>query len=526
MRLAALAILTCLSLQAQLTYERIVNALKEPQSWLTYWGDYTAARHRDLNQINTANAKDLRVEWIYQTGVRGAFQTVPLVVDGVMYITAGEGYAMALDPKSGRELWRFKYSTSPGVKLCCGTVNRGLAMLGGRLFMTTPDAHVLALDARNGKVLWDIPMADPKEGYGGTVAPLVIKDKVITGVSGGEFGIRGFVDAYDAATGKRSWRFYTVPATGEPGGDTWMADSWKRGGGATWLTGTYDPQLNLLYWPVGNPGPDLYGKDRLGDNLYTASIVALDPDSGKLKWHFQFTPHDTHDWDANETPMLVDLPWQGKPRKLMLHANRNGFYYVLDRTNGEFLTGRAFARQTCAKGLDKKGRPIVNENSEPSPEGNRQCPGLAGATNWMAPSYNPQTGLFYLQVREQCDVYFSSAPAYIEGKPYWGSVFRGVTEEREWGLLKAMNPITGETKWEFRLAKAPWAGTMSTSGGLVFAGDEDGYFMAFDAANGKLLWKLNTGNRLVTSPITYMLDGRQYMTMPSGGALLTFALPK
>ncbi len=512
------------ALSAQVTSERLVNALKEPQNWLTYWGDYSAVRHRDLKQINTANVKDLRTEWIFQTGQRGAFETVPLVVDGVMYLTAPEGYAFAVDARTGRELWQYQYPVGDK-KLCCGTVNRGLAMLGNRLFMATPDAHVIALDSRTGKLLWNVEMADYQQGYGATLAPIVVKDKVLAGVSGGEFGIRGFVDAYDAATGKRVWRFNSVPAKEEPGGDTWLAESWKRGGGATWMTGTYDPALNLIYWGIGNPGPDLFGETRKGDNLYTASLVALDGDTGKLKWHFQFTPHDTHDWDGCETPMLLDLPWNGKPRKLVVQANRNGFYYVLDRATGEFLMAKPFARQTWAKQIDDKGRPVLATNTEPSPEGNRQCPGLAGSANWMAPSYNPQTGYFYFPVREQCDVFFSSPPVYLEGKPYWGSVFRGVTDEKEWGLLKALDPLTGQTKWDFRYEKAPWAGTMSTSGGLIFAGDEDGYFMAFDAKNGKILWKLNTGTRLVTAPITYMVDGKQYVTMPSGAALLTFALP-
>ncbi|MEJ7606901.1 MAG: PQQ-binding-like beta-propeller repeat protein [Bryobacteraceae bacterium] len=298
---------------------------------------------------------------------------------------------------------------------------------------------------------------------------------------------------------------------------------WIRGGGATWMTGTYDPRSTCF---MGHRNQvDLFGKSRLGDNLYTASLVALDPDSGKLKWHFQFTPHDTHDWDANETPMLLDLPWQGKPRKLVLQPNRNGFFYVLDRATGEFLMGKPFARQTWAKGLDAKGRPILSGDTEPTPDGNRQCPGLAGAANWMAPSYNPQTGLFYFPVREQCDIFFSAPPVYVEGKPYWGSVFRGLNEEGQWGSLRALDPLTGETRWDFKYDKAPWAGTLSTSGGLIFAGDEDGYLMAFDAS-GKILWRFNTGNRLVTAPITYMAEGRQYITMPSGSALLTFALPK
>ncbi|MGH9661252.1 MAG: pyrroloquinoline quinone-dependent dehydrogenase, partial [Bryobacteraceae bacterium] len=475
---------------------------------------------------HTGNVASLRVDWIFQTGQSGANQNVPLVVDGVMYVTAPNGFAFALDARTGRQLWQYKHAFPPGEKPA-GLPNRGFAILGDRLFMTTPDAHVVALDARNGRLLWETEMAGYAKGqYTATMAPLVVKDKIVTGISGAEFGIRGFLDAYSPATGERLWRFYTIPATGEPGGDSWLGDSWKRGGGSTWLTGTYDPRINTLYWGVGNPGPDLFGKDRLGDNLYSDSLVALDPDTGKLKWHFQFTPHDLHDWDACETPMLLDLDWKGKPRKLVVQANRNAFFYVLDRETGEFLMGKPFARQSWAKGLDAKGRPIVLPNTDPTPEGNRLCPGLAGAANWMAPSYNPQTKLFYFPVREQCDVYYSSPAVYVEGKPYWGSVFRGVTEEREWGLLKALDPLTGETKWDFRYHKAPWAGTLSTAGGLIFSGDEDGYFMAFDARTGKNLWKIYTGNRLNSSAIAYEVDGRQYVTMPSGAALLTFALPR
>jgi len=525
-RLLITSLLLASQLPAQLTYERILNAAKEPDQWLTYQGDYTGNRYRELDQINSTNVKNLRTEWIYQTGVSGSMQTVPLVVDGVMYMTAGDGLAMALDPKTGRELWRYKYTWNREARLCCGTANRGVAMLGNRLFMTTPDAHIVALDARTGRLLWDTEMGDYRKGYGATMAPMVVKNKIIAGVSGGEYGIRGFVDAYDPATGKRVWRFWTVPSKEEFGGDTWSADSWQRGGAPTWTPGTYDAELNTLYWTVGNPGPDLYGEDRKGDNLFACSVLALDPDTGKRKWHFQFTPHDLHDWDANETPMLLNLPWQGKPRKLLVQANRNSFFYILDRETGKFLAGRPFVEQTWAKGLDDNGRPILNPNTDPTPEGNRQCPGLAGGTNWMAPSWNPKTKLFYFQIRGGCDIFYSSPPTFIEGKPFWGSVFRGSTDEKEYGKLTAMDPLTGKVKWEFRLNRAPWAGTMSTSGNLIFAGDEDGYLMAFDSENGKLLWKFNTGTRLVSAPITYRIDGRQYVTMPSGSALLTFALPE
>lgn len=507
------------------SYERLVNARSEQQNWLTYWGDYSAVRHRELTQIHTGNVKDLRVEWIFQTGQTGAFETVPLVVDGIMYITAGNGVAFALDARSGRQLWQYKHAFPPGEKAT--GVNRGFAILGDRLFMVTPDAHVVALEARTGRLIWETEMAEYRKGqYTATLAPLALNGTIISGISGAEFGIRGFIDAYDAATGKRVWRFWTVPAKDEPGGDTWLGDSWKRGGGSTWMTGTFDPASNTLYWGVGNPGPDLYGKDRLGDNLYTNSLVALDPATGKLKWYFQFTPHDTHDWDACETPMLLDLNWRGKPRKVVVQANRNGFFYVLDRETGEFLMGTPFARQTWAERLDAKGRPVLKGSTEPSPEGTPLCPGLAGAANWMAPSYNPATGWFYFPVREQCDVYYSSPPVYVEGKPYWGSVFRGITDEKEWGLLKALDPLTGETRWDFRYFRAPWAGTLSTAGGLIFAGDEDGYLMAFDARSGRNLWKFYTGNRLVSAPITWELKGRQYITMPSGAALITFALPR
>jgi alcohol dehydrogenase (cytochrome c) len=523
-----LAVLTMAgSLGAQVTFERLVNAQKEPQNWLTYWGDYGAVRYRELNQVHTGNVKDLRTEWMFQTGVPGAFETTPLAIDGVLYFTAAGGHAYAVDARSGRQLWHYQHAFAGERKRAGGRVNRGLAVLGGRLFMVTGDATVVALDIRTGRLLWQTEMAPFKAGtYYATVAPLAVKDKIIVGVSGGEEGMRCFIDAYDAATGKRAWRFWTIPAPGEPGGETWSGDSGMHGGAPAWLTGSYDPKLDTLYWGVGNAGPDLYGGDRIGDNLYSSSMLALDPDTGKLKWHFQFTPHDAHDWDACEALMLLDLNWKGRDRKVVMQANRNGFFYVLDRETGEFLLGKPFARQSWAKGLDDKGRPVLTANPDPTPEGNRLCPGVAGAANWMAPSYNPQTGLFYFPVREQCDVYYTSQPKFIAGKPYWGSVFRGVTEEPEWGLLKALDPRTGETRWDFRYYRAPWAGTLATSGGLVFSGDEDGYLMAFDAKTGKNLWKFNTGNRLVTAPITYSADGRQYIVMPSGASLIAFALPE
>jgi alcohol dehydrogenase (cytochrome c) len=522
-RLAAGFILIAASAAAQVTYDRLVHALDEPQNWLTYWGDYSATRHRPLDQINVSNVARLRVEWMYQTGKVERYETMPLVVDGIMYVTAADGTAVALDARTGRQLWRYSHVFPKDHST--GQVNRGMGILGNRLFQVTPDAYVIALDTRTGKLLWESEMMPYQSGASAaTLAPLIVKDKVVVGISGGEYGVRGFIEAYDAATGKRSWRFYTVPLKGEPGGDTWSQDSARRGGAPAWMTGTYDPQLQTIYWGVGNPGPDLYGDVRKGDNLYSCSLVALDPDTGKLKWYFQFSPHDTHDWDAAETPMLLDLPWQGKKRKLVVQANRNAFFYVLDRETGEFLKGYPFARQTWAKGLDAKGRPIILPNTEPSPDGTALCPGLAGATNWMAPSYDPATKLFYFAVREQCDLYFSTPPSFKYGKQYWGGFPKEQTKEKEYGLLKAMDPLTGETKWEFRYYHAPMAGTLSTSGGLIFAAEDDGYLMAFDAKTGKNLWKLNTGAQLANSPMTYMVDKKQYVTIPSGGVVVTFAL--
>lgn len=502
--------------------ERIVKAAEEPQNWLTYFGDYQGIRHRALDQINTANVKNLRVGWIYQIPTTGRFETVPLVVDGVMFFTAQNGHAFALDARQGRQLWHYQYKPPQG---SANGLNRGLAVLDDKLYMGTVDGHLLCLDSRNGQLVWDVEVASAEAGYSLTLAPLAVKDKVIVGVGGGEFGIRGFIDAYDAKSGQRAWRLYTIPSKEEPGGDTWLADSWQRGGGPTWMTGTYDPALNLLYWGVGNPGPDLYGGNRLGDNLYTCSVLAVDPDTGRMKWHYQFSPHDTHDWDANETPMLLDLPWKGRTRKVLVQANRNAFFYVLDRVTGEFLMAKPFARQTWLKEFDPKGRPIPLPNIEPSEQGTRLCPGLAGGANWMAPSYNPALGLFYVPYREQCDIYLSTPPKFVEGKAYWGTATRGVSDEKEWGVVKALDPVTGEAKWEFKFYHAGWGGTMSTAGGLVFAGDADGYLVALDAKSGKLLWKLQTGAEIATAPITYMANGKQYVTIAAGAALVTLSLP-
>ena len=507
------------------TPARLLKAADEPSQWLTYSGDYAGRRYSALSQIATTNVRQLDMQWTFQSGRSGPLETTPLVVDGMMYVTGSNSEMWALDARSGRVLWRYRHRLPKRIPLCCGPENHGVAVLGDKVFLATLDAHVVALDAKSGAVLWDVEADDYKKGYSFSVAPLAVKDKIIVGVAGGEYGMRGFIDAYDADTGRRAWRFYTIPAPGEPGNETWSGDSWKRGGAPAWLTGTYDPALNLTYWGIGNPGPDLHGGDRKGDNLYSDSVVALDVETGKLRWHFQFTPHDVHDWDATQIPMLLDLKINGEPRKAMVMANRNGFYYALDRATGKFLFAKTFAKVTWASGVDANGRPIVLPNTDPTPEGNNVCPGVAGATNWNSPSYSPQTGLFYVMAREQCDTFYAAPQMYREGRLYFGSTNHAVPGEQRWGALRALDPATGDLKWEFKTFMPTTTGTLATAGGLVFTGDRDGYVMAMDAASGKLLWKLNVGGRVNASPIAYSIDSRQYVAIAAGSAIFSFGLP-
>jgi alcohol dehydrogenase (cytochrome c) len=522
-RLVLLCACAC-TLAAQVTYERIAGASREPASWLTYSGSYAGQRYSPLARINTSNVAHLKTDWIYQTNDLNPFETTPIVADGVMYISEPPSQAAALDLRTGRPLWQFRRPVPSDVHVCCSQVNRGVAVLSERVFLGTVDAHLLALDARTGHRLWDTVVADYKAGYSITVAPLALKDKVIVGISGGEFGIRGFVDAYDAATGERLWRFWTVPGPGEPGNETWAGDTWKTGSAATWVTGSYDPALNLIYWGTGNPGPDYDGSVRPGANLYSESLVALDATTGKLKWHFQFSPHDTHDWDSTHVPVLIDAPFRGQARKLVVVANRNGFYYTLDRVTGEFLLGKAFARQTWAKGLDERGRPIPLPPVEPSPEGLQVYPGLHGATNWNSPSFSPQTSLLYLATRNEGTVFYRFSTDYEPGAHFTGGGIRGIPGVEPQGSIKALDPLTGEEKWEFPLHSPPWAGVLSTAGGLVFGGTPEGNFFALDAATGKPLWDFQAGGAVFSNPISYELDGRQFIAIAAGHSLIVFSL--
>jgi alcohol dehydrogenase (cytochrome c) len=510
-------------LHAQVSYERIAAAA-EPGSWLTYSGNYSGQRYSPLKQIDRSNVARLKPVWMYQTNDLNQFEVTPIVADGVMYISEPPSNAAALDLKTGRPIWMFRRTLPSDIKVCCGQVNRGVAVLGDTVFLGTLDAHLLALDAKTGHVMWDTTVADYQTGYSITVAPLALKDKVIVGMSGGEYGVRGFVDAYDPKSGARLWRFSTVPGPGEAGHETWSGDSWKTGSAATWTTGSYDPALNLLYWGTGNPGPDYGGDLRRGDNLYSDSMLAIDASTGKLKWHFQFTPHDTHDWDSTHTPVLIDAMVRGIQRKLLTVANRNGFFYVLDRQTGEFVAGKAYGKVTWATGLDDRGRPIVVPGSDPKPEAVATYPGVHGATNYMSTSYSPDTRLVYVATREEGTAFYNANAEFIKGTYYVAGGNRGIPGVEPSGSIQALDPTTGERRWSFALHSPPWAGVLSTAGGLVFGGTSEGNVFALDSASGKALWNFQTGATVTSNPISYELDGKQYIALAAGRALIAFAV--
>jgi alcohol dehydrogenase (cytochrome c) len=512
---------------AGITYEDILQGLDDPTRWLTFSGDYTGQRHSPLAQITPENVHRLSPQWTFQTGTttRGrGFETTPLVLDGVLYVTGSNNFAWAIDARTGRPFWQYRRDLPDDLTYgSSAPVNRGFGMLGDRLFMVTLDAHLLALDRRTGTVLWDIELADYRIGYASTMAPLVIDGKVIAGISGGEYPTSGFVDAYDPETGERLWRFNTIPRPGEPGSETWPADgnNLARGGGGTWMTGTYDPDLDLLYWGTGNPNPDYYDEEREGANLYTNSIVALDATTGTLRWHYQFTPHDINDWDSNHVPVLADMMFNGEMRSVVMVANRNGFFYVMDRITGELLLGEPFTDTTWAREIGADGRPIILN------DGSKGClPEPWGGTNFMPPSFNPALGMMFVTARESCATFVPQEPEFIPGQSTSGGVI-WIDRDQGYGALRAIDVQTGERKWEFRYPSPTMAGVMTTVSGLVFAGDHEGNFMAFDASTGENLWHYQTGSRIWgAAPMTHMLDGRQYVLIPSGTTLVAFALPE
>ena len=510
---------------AQVSSQRLLDSAKEPQNWLMYSGNYAGHRYSTLDQIKTSNAGLLVPKWAYQTMAGGKFETTPLVVEGVLYATGADDRAFALDARSGRPIWQYQRALPPDIRPCCGRVNRGLAILGDKVFLGTLDAHVIALDTKTGNVAWDVNTvggSDYNRGYSITLAPLVVKNLVLIGVSGGEYGIRGFVDAYDAATGARKWRFYTVPAPGEPGHETWEGDSWKIGGAPAWITGTYDPATNTTFWTTGNPSPSNRGEGRAGDNLYSNSLLALDPDNGKLKWHFQFTKHDEHDYDATQVPVLVD----DGDRHLIVQANRNGFFYVIDRASGKLLSATPYGRVTWSNSKDASGVPIERKEASPTLAGVPVCPGAIGATNWMSPTYDPQTKLFYVSAREQCDIFSTAPQPYEAGHAFYGSAyFPNDDAQPFWGAVRAIDPTTSQIKWEMKHLSPSWSGVLSTAGELVFTGDAEGNFMALDAATGKILWHFQCGASVYASPMTYAIDGQQYVAIAAGSTLFAFGLP-
>ncbi|MSU65069.1 MAG: PQQ-dependent dehydrogenase, methanol/ethanol family [Opitutus sp.] len=509
----------------QVPYQRILEAENDPSNWLTYAGNYQSHRHSALEQINRQSVARLKTSWVYQIRRAGIIETSPLVNEGVMYLTEPPSTVTALDARTGRPLWTYSPNIPRDV-IVIGSppVNRGVALLDDMVFVGTVHGHLIALDAKSGIVRWDVVVEDNKKGYYLTLAPLALEGRIIVGVSGAEAGIRGFVDAYDPKTGKQLWRTFTVPQPGEPGSATWGKESWRTGGGSTWLTGSWDPELGLLYWMTGNPAPDWNADDRPGDNLYTCSVLALDPITGKLQWHFQFTPHDTHDWDATENVILFDAPFKGESRKLLAQANRNGFYYVLDRATGEFLLGTPYAKQTWAEKLDAKGRPVLRPGLEPSPEGTIVFPHVSGASNWHSPSYNPQTGLFYQAAREMASVYYKGEAVYRPGTGFTGGGGRVLNGDDAWSAIRALEATTGKLQWEFKLLTPGFTSLLSTAGGLVFGGTEEGNFFALDAEDGKLLWETQLGGAVRGIPMSFAIDGKQYVAIAAGFALFVFGL--
>jgi alcohol dehydrogenase (cytochrome c) len=507
------------------TWERLVNAADEPENWLMYSGTLDSQRHSGLDQINNRNASGLELKWAYQIPEIDRAETVPLVVDGVMFITEAPSNLTAVDAVTGRPYWRYEHELPEDLRICCGRNNRGVAVLGETLYMSTLEAHLVGIDARTGSVMWDREVADYRAGYSKTAAPLIVKDQVVTGIAGGEFGIRGFIDSYNAETGEREWRADTIPGPDHPDNRTWAGDSWRTGGSASWITGSYDADLDMVYWGTGNPGPDWNGDVRMGDNLYSDSALALNGDTGELEWYFQFTPHDVHDWDAIQVPILADLEFDGEMRKVMMWANRNAFYYTLDRETGEFLIGKPFAKQTWAEGLDENGRPIRVPNTSPTEEGVVVSPSVGGATNWWSPAYSPRTELFYVNAYDSEQKFFKRDEDYVEGERYTGGGGENILPQDAYhSAIRAIDPRTGDIRWEFPLQPRSTAGLLTTAGDLVFSGGVDGYFFALDAVSGQELWHIQLGGRVHSAPMSFSVNDQQYVTIAAGNVVYTFGL--
>lgn len=478
-----------------------------PDSWPQYHGDYSGRRHSALTQITPQNVDQLSLSWLFQTNRTDTIKSSPLLVNGILYFSAPD-HVWAVDARSGHQIWHYTYPANKGFHIG----HRGLSMYKDSLYYTTPDAHLLCLDAKDGTVRWNVVLADSRKGYWSTMAPLIVRDHVIVGVSGDFDNLTGFLRSVDPATGKTQWQWDATPPVGTPNASS---------GGMTWMTGTYDPDLNLLYWGTGNPTPVLTASTRPGDDLYTCSIVALDPDTGKLKWSFQPSPHDTHDWDAVETPVLVDADFRGQPRKMLMQSSRNGYFFVLDRTDGKCLLTVPFGPVNWTTGIDKDGRPIPNPAKEPAQDGRLIAPNESGLTNYRSPSFDPKTGLFIVNAQPSYGIYFAK-PA--DGTFGWAGADYSVYQR---AVLEAIDYQTGKLRWSHELGEAhAGAGVLTTDSGLAFTGDASGNFIAVETSDGKILWHAGSGGHIESSPITYQLDGTQYVLMSSGGVLFAWAIPK
>jgi alcohol dehydrogenase (cytochrome c) len=496
-------------------------------NWTTYNGDIGGNRYTALKQIDKSNVRRVAPRWSFTLPNISGLQLTPLVVDGLMYVTAGNE-CYALDAGSGHQIWHYQRPRSKGLTGGgAGGTNRGAAFAGDKIFMNTDNAHLIALNRFDGTLLWETEVADSKLNYSASSAPIALGNLVVTGTAGGEEGARGLVAAFDQKTGKEVWRFWTVPAPGEPGSETWKGKGIEHGAAAAWFTGVYDPETDTVFWQAGNPGEDYNGDDRMGDNLYSDSILALDAKTGKLKWHYQTTPHDLWDWDTTETPLVIDANWQGRPRKLLVQGNRNGFFYVFDRTDGKLLLAKQFIKElTWAKEIGKDGRPVLQPNQEPSPAGVRVCPSQDGATNWYSPSYNPATGLFYMQTNEKCSVYTKRPEEFALGRSFLGGAQRVEPGTKPVRILRALDLQTGAVKWEIPQVGTAnsWGGTLATASGLVFFGEDSGAFVAADAVTGKTLWSYQTNVNWKASPMVYQFDGKELLGVAAGSSIMAFGL--
>ncbi len=497
-------------------------------NWVSYNGDYTGRRYSALAEVTSANARRLAMKWRFHTQNAGVMEATPVVVGGVMFVTRSND-AYALDARTGKLLWHHTRAVTDGlIDDASGHINRGVAVLGTHVYMETDNAHLLCLDAHTGEPLWDVAYATGNRNYGATSAPLIVKDKVLIGTSGGDDGVRGFIAAFDAQTGEEAWRFWTIPAPGEKGSQSWPGDMYLHGGGAAWMPGTYDPELNTIYWGPGNPSPDFDGSVRPGDDLYTSSLLALNPDTGKLKWYFQFSPHDLYDYDAVQTPVLVDTIFRGSPRRLIVTASRNGYLYILDRTTGEYLASRQFIPLlNWAKGIDAHGRPISN-NVVPNEAGVTVCPSVDGGTNWYSPTYSPATNTFYFRSLEACSVVRARTEAFVDGEEYYSTGSRRPDGDApETDYLNAFDLNTLDFAWRNKMAGEghAWAGAMSTAGGVVAFGNDAAALELDDAHTGKMLWTFNLGQSMHSSPMAYGVAGKQYFAVTAGDDVIAFALP-